>query len=159
MDCGRAPTALAAAGPARAPARRAGSVAKWAASHSSMQPESCRFNRGLANISASAGSLRPKLGFITECGETVDSWCDALADHALHDHGCVGAPETKRIRQRDIDLAFTRHLRHEINRRFYRRVVKIDGRRGDVIANRKNTEDRLDRSGGAQKMPGRRFGR
>ena len=30
---------------------RAGSVAKWVAVHSSMQPESCRFNRGLTKLS------------------------------------------------------------------------------------------------------------
>src|SRR3984957_16087633 len=84
---------------------------------------------------------------------------NALAGHALQDHGRVGAPETERIRERDIDLAFARRLRHEINRRFYRRVVKIDGWRRDIIANRKDTEDRLERSGGTQKMPGRRFGR
>ena len=88
----------------------------------------------------------------------MDSWCNALAGDALHDHGCVGASETERIRQRDIDLAFARRLGHEIDRCFYLRAVKIDGWRGDIIANRKNTEDRLDGSGGAQKMPRRRFG-
>src|ERR1700709_2423350 len=61
MECGRAGTASAAAEPVRAPARRAGSSAKWAAFHSSMQPESCRFNR------------TPALGVVAEYGETVES--------------------------------------------------------------------------------------
>ena len=48
------------------------------------------------DILASAGSLRPKLGIITECGETVDSSrYGASAGDALHDHGSVGAPETE----------------------------------------------------------------
>src|SRR5690348_14546042 len=59
MDCARAPSAAAVAEPVRAPAQRADSVVKWAASHSSMQPESCRFNRGLATTLASAFGLAP----------------------------------------------------------------------------------------------------
>ena len=49
-------------------------------------------------------------------------------------------------------------LRHEIDRGLHRWVLEIDGRRGDVIANRQNAEDRLDRPGGAQQMPCRRLG-
>src|ERR1700733_4995580 len=141
MDCGRARTAWAAAEPAQAPAQRADSGAKWAASHSSMQPESCRFNRGLANI-RTAGRVRPTLRFITECGETVDSISIyASADYTLQDHGCVRATETERIRQCNIDFALARRSRHQVNRRFHRRVVEIDGRRSDVIANRQNAKD------------------
>src|ERR1700688_177270 len=100
MDCGRAPTASAAAAPARAPAQRAGSVVKWAASHSSMQPESCRFNRGLANR-CPANSIRPHLEVIAEYGKTVESIYTLakhlLVNHASHDHGGVGTPETEGI--------------------------------------------------------------
>src|SRR5665647_1101871 len=60
MGCGRARVASAVAEPAPAPARHAGSLAKLAAFHSSVQPESCRFNFDLAQRPLSpiaAGSL------------------------------------------------------------------------------------------------------
>jgi hypothetical protein len=46
---------------------------KWAAFHSSMQPESCRFNRGLTNP-CPANSIRPRLAVIAEYGKTVESF-------------------------------------------------------------------------------------
>jgi hypothetical protein len=45
---------------------------KWAASHSSMQPESCRFNRGRDDPLTRADSIRPCLEVIAEYGKTVD---------------------------------------------------------------------------------------
>src|SRR5216683_3118981 len=84
MDCGRVRSASAAAGPARAPARRADSLAKWAASHSSMQPKSCRFNRSLTKLPRRPIVYAQFLGFITECGESVDSTSyEALVGDAL----------------------------------------------------------------------------
>src|ERR1700722_19852750 len=123
MDCGRVQTAWAAAEPVRAPARHAGSLAKWAASHSSMQPESCRFNRG-----------HPHLEIVTECGETVNfhvtgcappgqfyhlhriarMWWPVrlttvnplIGGHTTQNHRRVCTSETERIRQYDINFAF-----------------------------------------------------
>jgi hypothetical protein len=46
-------------------------VVKWAASHSSMQPESCRFDRGPA-IPCPADSTRPHVEVIAEYGKTVE---------------------------------------------------------------------------------------
>src|SRR5882762_5047637 len=141
MGCGRVPTASAAAAPARAPARPAGSSAKWAASHSSMQPKSCRFNR------------TPALGVIAECGETVESHArNALIGRTLYHKGGVGASKTERVRQRHIDLALARLLRDEVDRRLDRRLVEIDGRRRDVVADRQNAENRLYRPGRAEQM-------
>src|ERR1700709_2465645 len=142
MECGRAGTASAAAEPVRAPARRAGSSAKWAAFHSSVQPESCRFNR------------TPALGVIAEYGETVESPHYASIGHTLHDNRCVGAPETERIRQRHPDLALAGLLGNEIDGRVYRRIVQIDSGRPDVVANGKDAEDRLHRTRSAEQMAG-----
>ena len=50
-------------------------------------------------------------------------------------------------------------VRHEIDRRLHRRIVEIDRRRRDVVANRQDAEDRLDRAGRAEQMADRRFGR
>src|SRR5437868_13784621 len=71
-----------------------------------------------------------------------------LVDHSPDDHGRVGASETERIRQRDVDFAFARYFWHEIDGGLHRRIVKIDGRRRDVVTNRKNRENRLDRARG-----------
>src|SRR4051794_4812311 len=65
----------------------------------------------------------------------------ASVSNALHDHRSVGAAETKRIRQRHIDFALSRRLRHQIDCRFNRWILKIDRRRRYVIANRQNTEN------------------
>ena len=114
-DCGRGRTASAAAAPARAPARRAGCAAKWAASHSSMQPESCRFNRGLANRSPTrpisrirATLIQDVIARIRRNGGARYYHVTRSIGHAPHDHGSVGAAEPERIRQRDIDLALAR---------------------------------------------------
>src|SRR5215475_7459864 len=99
-----------------------------------------------------ATSLRPRLRFVSEYGETVDSCSSASVDHALQDHRRVGAAETERIGQRNIDLPPARRLWHEVDRRLYRRVFQVDCRRGHLIANRENREDRLDRARRAQEM-------
>src|SRR5262245_36202746 len=106
-----------------------------------MQPENpialtvaSRPYRGLASGPAIYARI---LRFITEGGETVDSRRHASVDHALHDHGGVGAAKPERIRERNIDLALARCLRHEIDRRLDRRVIEIDGRRSNIITNRK----------------------
>src|SRR5690348_12366818 len=124
MDCARAPSAAAVAEPVRAPAQRADSVVKWAASHSSMQPESCRFNRGLATTLASAFGLAPVSRNHHRMRRNGEFALEerASAGDALQDYGCVGAPETERIRQHNIDFALARRLRHEIDCCFYRRI-------------------------------------
>jgi hypothetical protein len=42
---------------------------------------------------------------------------------------------------------------------FHRRIVQVDRRRRDLIADRQDAEDRLDRARRAQQMPDRGFGR
>ena len=42
-----------------------------------MQPESCRFNRGLTNP-CPANSIRPRLGVIAEYGKTVETAIDLV---------------------------------------------------------------------------------
>ena len=64
----------------------------------------------------------------------------------------IGAAKAEGIRQRDIDVALARLVRHQVDRRFDRRIVEIDGRRGDAVANGQDREDRLDRAGGAEQM-------
>ena len=82
-----------------------------------------------------------------------------LIGHTPNDHGGIGTSETKRIRQRNIDLTLACRLRHQVDRGFHRRIFQIDRWRNDVIANRKDTKDRLDRTSGTQQVAGRRFGR
>src|SRR5262249_5028845 len=74
------------------------------------------------------------LRFSIECGETVVSPSAASVDHALNDHGRVGAAESEGIRQRNVDLALARRQRHEVDRRRNGRILQIDGRRRNVVA-------------------------
>src|SRR3954466_4014337 len=98
------------------------------------------------------------LGVIAECGETVESHAsNALIGRTLYHKRGVGASKTERVRQRHIDLAPARLLRDEVDRRLDRRIVEIDGRRRDVVADRQDAENRLDRPGRAKQMAGRRL--
>src|SRR3989304_3348871 len=83
----------------------------------------------------------------------------ALAREAAEDQRGVGAAEAERVRQRDIDIALARLVRHQVDRGFDRRVVEVDGGRGDPVADRQDREDRLDRAGGAEQMADAGFGR
>src|SRR5215467_13749339 len=67
----------------------------------------------------------------------------ALVGHPPQDQRRVGAAESERIRQHDVDLALSRLVRHEIDRGLDRWIVEIDRWRGDVVANRQEAEDRL----------------
>src|SRR5437868_6303805 len=96
--------------------------------------------------------LRQRYDEIWQKGERI------LRHRAPKDERRVGAAETERVRQHEVDIAPARLMRHEIDRRFDRWLVEIDGGRRNLIAQRENREDRLDRAGRAQQMTDRRLG-
>ena len=49
-------------------------------------------------------------------------------------------------------------VRHQVDRRFNRRVVEVQRRRRDVVADREQTEDRLDRARRTEQVPDRGLG-
>src|SRR5262252_4694391 len=108
-----------------------------------MQPDPVALIATSAFIALTAGSVRPNQRF-TECGETMNLRTAASVDHALDNHGSVGAAETERIGQRYINLAPARRLRYEIDCGLHRGIFQVDSRWGDAIANRQDAEDRLD---------------
>src|SRR5262245_15898559 len=67
----------------------------------------------------------------------------------------VGSPEAERIGEYYVDITLPRVMGHEINRRFHRRIVEIDGRRSYAVAHGENREDGLDRASGAQEVTDR----
>src|SRR5215212_316373 len=71
----------------------------------------------------------------------------------------VRAAEAERIRQDDVDLLLLGRVRHEVDRGFDGRVVEVERRRNDLITDRKDREDRLDRARGSKQVAGRRFRR
>src|SRR3974390_3644806 len=50
-------------------------------------------------------------------------------------------------------------MRREVYRRFDRRIVEIDGGWRDLITDRQDRKDRLNRAGGAEQMANARLGR
>src|SRR5258706_9232762 len=58
----------------------------------------------------------------------------------------IGAAEAERVRQHGMDPALLGGMRHEIDGGRDRRVIGIDGWRGDVVADRQHRENRLDRA-------------
>src|SRR5437762_2748287 len=78
---------------------------------------------------------------------------------AGEDQRSVGAAKAKGVRQRVADAALLGLFRHEIDVAGGRRVIEIEGRRHDTVAQCEDREDRLDAAGGAQQMTDRRFGR
>src|SRR5215213_4740714 len=46
----------------------------------------------------------------------------------------IGATEAEGVGEHRIDLALLRRVRDEVDRRFHRRVVEVEGRRRDVVA-------------------------
>src|ERR1051326_3955400 len=76
------------------------------------------------------------------CAQTYDSSSNTAkrwfrhertsVDNTLNDNGRVGAAESERIGQRDVDLALARRQWHEIDSGFDRRMVQIDGWRRDI---------------------------
>src|SRR5215831_3058784 len=85
-------------------------------------------------------------------------WPTLVHNTAEYQRG-IRAAEAERIRQRHIDLALLRVMRHQIDRRLDRRIVEIDGRRYDAVTHRQNGEDGFDRARRAQQVPDRGFGR
>src|SRR5689334_8148852 len=65
----------------------------------------------------------------------------------------IGAAEAEGVRQRHAYLAPARLVRHEIDRRFDRGIVEVDGGRCDLIAHCEYREDRFNRAGGAEEVP------
>ena len=113
-----------------------------------VQCECCRSvtEKIMAKAGATAASLTP-----LSSGRSSPS-----AVIAAEDQRRIGAAEAERIRQRDVDVALARLVRHQIDRRLDRRIVEIDGRRRDAVADRQDREDRLDRAGRAEQMADRR---
>src|SRR4030095_11509580 len=75
------------------------------------------------------------------------------------DQCAVGTAKTERVRQRAIDCDVARDLRYVIEIAIVARVVEIDRRRRNLMANGERGEDRLDRTGRAEQMSDHRLGR
>ena len=58
-----------------------------------------------------------------------------------------------------INLALARLVRHEIDDALDRRIVEIERRRRDLVADRQHAENRLNRARSPQQMANRRLGR
>src|SRR5215467_9618404 len=71
----------------------------------------------------------------------------------------VGAPKTEGIRERIGHLAGLGLPWHQIDIARRRRVVEVERRGNDPMADRKYREDCLDAAGCAEQMPNRRFRR
>src|SRR5258708_3784478 len=98
--------------------------------------------------SRSAGTIRARDG---------QAIVPALA-HAGKDEGGVGAAEAEGVRQHIAHRPLLGAVRHQVDVVARRRVVEVERRRDDAVAQRQDREDRLDAAGGAEKMADRRFG-
>src|SRR5262245_35883945 len=71
----------------------------------------------------------------------------------------IGAAESEGVGQDSVDRPPVSLVRHEIDGGRDRGVVEIKGGRRKIVSDRQRREDRLDRTGRAEQMADRRFGR
>ncbi len=90
---------------------------------------------------------------------TNENTASPLLCHPPEHQRSVRSTEAEGIGERNVHLPLLGLVRHQVDRRLYRRIVEIDGRRQDPVAHGENREDGLDRAGRAQEMPGRGLGR
>src|SRR5262245_64124520 len=76
----------------------------------------------------------------------------ALSVTAPEDQRGVGPAKAEGIRQHRIDGPAPGLVRHEVDRGHNRRIVEIERRRGDVVADGESRENRLDRARRAEQM-------
>ena len=80
--------------------------------------------------------------------------------HGLHDEAGVGATKAEAVVQDGTDRPLLRLVRHEIDARgALARIVEVERRRDDLVAQGKDAEDALDRTGAAQQVADGRLGR
>ena len=113
-----------------------------------------RVGRIHRHVSSSPREVRRKYGERVDRVDPLHSVCDTAKDQR-----CIGPAKAERIRQNHIDIAFASLVWNEIERRIDRRVVKVNRRRCNLVANCEHREDRFDRPGGAEQMTDRRLGR
>src|SRR5215471_205899 len=78
---------------------------------------------------------------------------------ARKDQRGIGTAKAEGIRERIGHFALLGVFWHQIDVAGGRRVVEVERRRNDLIADRKDREDRLDATGRAEQMPNRGFRR
>ena len=100
--------------------------------------------KGEFSICEICGHLRIK---ICRCHRSTDILADG--------DGRVVTAEPEGVIQRHPDFALAGFVRDVIQVALGVGFIEIDGRRGNVITNRKDAENSLDRSGSAQQMSGR----
>src|SRR5690606_38587047 len=71
---------------------------------------------------------------------------------ALENQRCVGATEAERVRERDVDSPLARLVRDEVDLGLDGRVVEVDRRRRDVVADGEHAENGLGRTGRTEQM-------
>src|SRR6185437_17177501 len=77
---------------------------------------------------------------------------------SAEDDGSVGTAKAEAVRKREADPPLLRRLRHPIDHALPARRIQIERGWGHAVPHGHDGEDRLDRTGGAQQMAGRRFG-
>src|SRR5437764_16802 len=111
----------------------------------------------LASIEIRMANVETRLANVETRLASVETRPGLIGEATKHQRR-IGAAESERIRQCDIDGALFRLMRHQIDRGCDRRIVQIEGRRHDSVSNRQNREDRLHGAGGAEQMPDRGLG-
>src|SRR5204863_19645 len=95
--------------------------------------------------------LRGLAGFSTGAGASSDR---------LHHQAGIGAAEAERVVQHRLHLALLGLVRDEIDARaILARIVEVERRRHDLVAQCQDAEDTLHCAGTAQQMADRRLGR
>src|SRR5690606_18742146 len=78
----------------------------------------------------------------------------------LHHEAGVGAAEAEAVVEHRANLPLLGGERHEVDAlAAVRRVLEVERRRDDLVAQREDAEDRFDRAGAAEQVTDRRLGR
>src|SRR5215472_5444090 len=127
-------------------------------------PRSRPSGGGLAPVTAAHPVLRSAGKIALQSQASAEQmWRPAEASESLRQFAenkrRVRAAESERIGKRNIDRPLTGGMRHKVNRRRNRGIIEIERGRHHAIAQCQQTKDCFHRTGGAEKMTDRRFGR
>src|SRR5687768_9671255 len=102
---------------------------------------------------------RPTASPATSSRTSARSFFMMPSDGPHHQAG-IGPAEAEAVVEHGLDLALLGEMGDEINARgAVARIVEVEGRRDDLVADGEDAEDCLDRAGAAEQVPDRRLGR
>ncbi|ENN85805.1 hypothetical protein RHSP_18548 [Rhizobium freirei PRF 81] len=104
------------------------------------------------------GNIRERRAGLPKNRSRFRSYALLLSLITAQDKRGVRAAEAEGVRQRDIDFALACLVRNEIDGGVTLGIIEVERRRGDVVANGERRKDRLDRTGSAEQVAGRRLG-